>query len=163
MKRKILIIIVAVIAFVLIGILVSQLFSKVFENPVIASLPKCDGSDCYYSDGFQDYTNYCKYYYSKQNNIVEAIKNNQYFKPVTSDGIVELNSYFDNFEGWLAYVDYKEQYDFQKSNIDMLDYFYIENKDTCEKYAGYHDKYSAYNVYFFDTQTKTLFLIHSNI
>ena len=41
--------------------------------------------------------------------------------------------------------------------------FYIENKDTCEKYKNYPDKYAAYNVYFFDVQTKTLYYIHSNI
>jgi len=45
----------------------------------------------------------------------------------------------------------------------MSDYFYIENKDTCEKYKNYLDKYAAYNVYFFDAQTKTLYYIHSNI
>ncbi len=83
-----------------------------------------------------------------------------------ANDIVDINSYFDNFENWLKYVDYKDEYDFQRKSIDTEDYFYIENKEICEKHANYPDKfsaYSAYNVYFFDTQTKTLYFIHSNI
>ena len=91
------------------------------------------------------------------------MEESQYFKSVTTKDIEELKSYFDNFEKWLEYVDYKDEYDFQKEYIDTTDYFYIENKDTSEKYTGYPDKYSAYNVYFFDMQTKILFFIHSNI
>lgn len=164
MKKKIIIILlVLAVALIGIGFLINQLSSIIYENPVIASLSRWDSSDCYYSDGFQDYTDYCKYYYENQNNIIDEIKNNQYFKSVTNDDIEELNSYFDNFEGWLKWVEYKEEYDFQRSCIDSEDYFYIENKETSEKYADYPDKYSAYNVYFFDVQTQTLFFIHNNI
>lgn len=145
------------------GLLMGHVLLKVFENPVIASLSKYDSCERYYSDGFQDYTNYCKYDYKEQKHVIENLENNQYFKSVTEKDIEELKSYFDNFENWLEYVDYKDKYDFQKNSIDTTDYFYIENKDTCEKYAQYPDKYSAYNVYFFDVQTKTLFFIHSNI
>ena len=164
LKKKFIIILSALVVVLIgIGFLIYELSSIVYENPVIASLPQADTSDCYYSDGFQDYTDYCKYYYVKQENILEEVKNSPYFKPVAHDNITELNGYFDNFEGWLEYVDYKDKYDFQRNIIDTEDYFYIENKDTCEKYKDYPDKYSAYNVYFFDVQTKTLYYIHSNI
>ena len=89
---KILIIIIAVV-FVL-----NYVFSKVFENPVIASLPKCNDSECYYGDGFQDYTDYCKYYYNSKNKIMENMENSQYFKAVSADDVEELKSYFDNFQ-----------------------------------------------------------------
>ena len=158
LKKKIIIILSAlVVVLIVIGFLIYELSSIVYENPVIASLPQADASDCYYSDGFQDYTDYCKYYYVKQENILEEVKNNPYFKPVTPDDITELNSYFDNFEGWLEYVDYKDKYDFQRNIIDTEDYFYIENNET-EEY-----KYWNYDVYFLDVQTKTLFFIHNNI
>ena len=159
LKKKIIIILsVFVVVLIVIGFLIYELSSIVYENPVIASLPQADTSDCYYSDGFQDYTDYCKYYYAKQENVLEEVKNNPYFKPVTPDDITELNSYFDNFEGWLEYVEYKDKYDFQRNDIDTGDYFYIENDEISEKH-----KYWDYDVYFFDMQTQTLFFIHNNI
>ena len=159
LKKKIIIILSAlVVVLIVIGFLIYELSSIVYENPVITSLPQADTSDCYYSDGFQDYTDYCKYYYAKQENVLEEVKNNPYFKPVTPDDITELNSYFDNFEGWLEYVEYQDKYDFQRNDIDTEDYFYIENDEISEKH-----KYWDYDVYFFDVQTKTLFFIHNNI
>lgn len=163
-KKKVLIVLtVFLLVAVVIILLMNQLSYKIIENPVVASLPKYDSSDCYYSDGFQDYTDFRKYYYREQKDIIEGVEESQYFKSVTTKDIEELKSYFDNFEKWLEYVDYKDEYDFQKEYIDTTDYFYIENKDTSEKYTGYPDKYSAYNVYFFDMQTKILFFIHSSI
>ena len=159
LKKKFIIILSAlVVVLIVIGFLIYELSSIVYENPVIASLPQADTSDCYYSDGFQDYTDYCKYYYAKQENVLEEVKNNPYFKLVTPDDITELNSYFDNFEGWLEYVEYQDKYDFQRNDIDTEDYFYIENDEISEKH-----KYWDYDVYFFDVQTKTLFFIHNNI
>ena len=159
LKKKFIIILSAlVVVLIVMGFLIYELSSIVYENPVIASLPQADTSDCYYSDGFQDYTDYCKYYYANQENVLEKVKNNPYFKPVTPDDITELNRYFDNFEGWLEYVDYKDKYDFQRNIIDTEDYFYIENNETEEEH-----KYWNYDVYFFDVQTKTLFFIHNNI
>ena len=149
MKKRI-IIILSVLVFALIGIvfLINQLSSKVYENPVIASLPQCDSSDCYYGEGFQDYTDYCKYYFLKDD-VIENLEENKYFKQVTVNDIEEVKSYFENFNGWVEYEKYKDSYDFKYECIDISDYFYIENKDTCEKYKDYPDKYSAYN-YSFD-------------
>ena len=159
LKKKFIIILSAlVVVLIVIGFLIYELSSIVYENPVIASLPQADTSDCYYSGGFQDYTDYCKYYYAKQENVLEEVKNNPYFKPVTPDDITELNSYFDNFEGWLECVEYQDKYDFQRNDIDTEDYFYIENDEISEK-----QKYWDYDVYFFDVQTQTLFFIHNNI
>ena len=160
MKKKILSVL---ILFFLIGSLINYFFSKIFEKPVLASLPKYENSDCYYGEGFQDYTNYCKYYFLKNDNIIEKLKEIKYFKPLTSEDVEEVKSYFEDFKGWVEYEEYKDKYDFKYEYVDTSDYFYIENKDTYEKYKNYYDKYSAYNVYFFDAQTKTLYYIHSNI
>lgn len=168
MKRKKfiiagIIIFVLVIVLIMLSVSVSPFFSKKYEDSVIASLPEYEKSDCYYSKGFQDYTDYCKYYYEKQDNIIDALKENEYFKSVTENDIEEIKSYFENFNCWVKYENYKDEYDFQDNSIDITDYFYIENNDNCEKYAHHSNKYDAYNVYFFDVQSKILFYIHSNI
>ena len=160
LKKKIIIILsVVFVAVVAVGYLINRISSINFVNPVMASLPKCDSSECYYSDGFQDYTDYCKYYYEKQDNILDDVKNNQYFKNVRPADIIEINSYFDNFESWLEYVDYSNKYDFQRGRIDTEDYFYIENDFKSDE----EHKYWDYDIYFFDVQTKTLYFIHNNI
>ena len=164
MKKKILIVLaVVLILFFLIGSSINYFFSKIFEKPVLASLPKYENSDCYYGEGFQDYTNYCKYYFLKNDTIIEKLKGNKYFKPLTPEDVEEVKSYFEDFKGWVKYEEYNDKYDFKSEYVDTSDYFYIENKDNYEKYKNYRDKYSAYNVYFFDAQTKTLYYIHSNI
>ncbi|MBR2452610.1 MAG: hypothetical protein IKB32_00970 [Clostridia bacterium] len=164
MKKKYLIIIAVVLLILfLIVVSINCLLTKLFENPVIASLPRYENSDCYYSDGFQDYTNYCKYYFSNNDTIIEILKENKYFKPLTQEDVEEVKSYFENFKGWVEYEEYEDKYDFRYDSVDTSDYFYIENKDNCEKYKIYPDKYAAYNVYFFDVQTKMLYFIHSNI
>ena len=153
---------VAIVLLFAIVVLIVQLFLYGFENPVIASLPKYENSDCYYSEGFQDFTNYCKYYFSKDGTITENLIENKYFKEIADNDVEEIKSYFENFKDWVEFQEYKDKYDFRDDCIDTEDYFYIENKDNCEKYKHY-DKYDAYNVYFFDVQTMTLYYIHSNI
>ncbi len=154
-------VVVAIIAIMVWGG-INQSFWMPGDNPVIASLPRYESSDCYYGEGFQDYTDYCKYYFSKDD-VVEILEKNKYFKQVKVNDIEEVKSYFENFNGGVEYEEFKDNYDFKYECIDTSDYFYIENKDTYEKYENYPDKYSAYNVYFFDVQTKTLYYIHSNI
>ena len=149
---------VVLILLLLIVFLIIQLFSNVFENPVIASLPKYESSDGYYSDGLQDFTNYCKYYFSEDDFIIKQIKENRYLKKVTDNDVEEVKSYFENFKDWVEFEEYKDQYDFRDECIDTEDYFYIENDKTSEE-----RKYWDYDVYFFDVQTKTLYFIHSNI
>lgn len=163
MKKKILIVLSAILVlmFLLVNI-VMQLFSKLSEDLIIASLPKYESSDCYYSEGFQDFTNYCKYYFPNNDEILEALKVNRYLKPVTGDDVEEIKSYFENFKSWVEFQEYKDKYDFRDECIDTEDYFYIEDKNNCKKYK-YYDKYDNYDVYFFDVATKILYFIHSNI
>ena len=168
MKKKILIVLgIVIIISLAIGFFMYQSSLRDFEdlirNPTLVSLPKYENSECYYGEGFQDYTDYCKYYFSEDSNITEKIAKNKYFNIVTENDVYTLKSYFENFEGWVKFEKYEDKYDFNQECIDTADYFYIENKETCSKYKDYPDKYSAYNVYFFDVQTKTLFFIHNNI
>ncbi|MCH5185567.1 MAG: hypothetical protein J1F64_05510 [Oscillospiraceae bacterium] len=145
-----------------VGVLMLYILSDIlFTNRIIAELPKAKSSECYYSDGFQDYTDYCKYRYTDK--ALNALEKSSHFKKVSEEDTAEIQSYFENFEGWVKYVKYRDSYDFDKSVISPGDYFCIQNRDTYEKYAHYHDKYAAYNVYFFDTETLTLYFIHNNI
>ena len=153
----------ALISLFLIVVLIIQLFSQIFENRVIASLPKYESSDCYYSEGFQDFTNYCKYYFPKNDDIIETLKSNEYLKSVTDRDVEEIKGYFENFKGWVEFQEYKDKYDFKYESIDTTDYFYIESKYASETNGNLSDKYDNYDVYFFDIQTKTLYFIHSNI
>lgn len=153
MKRKI--VITLGIGFLSL-LLLRVLIIKAIEDPVFAGLPKCEYAECYYSEGFRDYADYCKYYFLQESNIAEWLKESKYFKPATDDYIEEIKSYFEDFEGWVEFEDYKEHYDFKCEWIDTADYFYIESKDE-------FNKYESYNVYFFDVQTSVLYFIHSNI
>ncbi len=162
-KKTVISLLIVSLALLLSCLVISLIISRAFQNPVISSLPKYENSDCYYGEGFQDYTDYCKYYYSNSDSVINKLNNNKYFKLVTDNDVKEVKSYFENFEGWVEYKEYKDKYDFEYESVDTADYFYIENKYTCDKYKHYPDKYSAYNVYFFDVQTKVLYLIHSNI
>ena len=97
LKKKIIIILSALVVVLIgIGFLIYELSSIVYENPVIASLPQADTSDCYYSDGFQDYTDYCKYYYVKQESILFFIKELE-----QSEGLIKE---FDE-ELWLGTIE----------------------------------------------------------
>lgn len=146
----------------LIGVLIlCIIFSILSTDRIIAELPKAKSSERYYSDGFQDYTNYCKYYYTDK--ALNALDKSSNFIKVSEKDIADIRSYFENFEGWVKFVEYKDNYDFDKSIISSGDYFYIQNKDTYKKYEHYKSKYDAYNVYFFDTETLTLYYIHNNI
>ena len=138
-----------------------QLFSKLSEDLIIASLPKYESSDCYYSEGFQDFTNYCKYYFPNNDEILEALKVNRYLKPVTGDDVEEIKSYFENFKSWVEFQEYKDKYDFRDECIDTEDYFYIDSEE--HTWSDGHTSLVKYNIYLFDTQTQVLYYFHNNI
>ena len=85
-----------------------------------------------------------------------ADRNGNKLTAININDVEEIKSYFEDFEGWGEFEDYKEHYDFKCEWIDTADYFYIESKDE-------FNKYESYNVYFFDVQTSVLYFIHSNI
>lgn len=108
----------------------------------------------YCTEGFQDFTKYGKYQYSKVN-----LDNHAKLKPVSQNDIDVLMGYIDNFEDWVACHNDKkltEIYDFNRSVVDDADYLYLYTDPDYPQY-GYYD------IYFFDTQTKILYFFHSNI
>ena len=117
----------------------------------------------FYTEGeFQDYTDYAKYYYDSVD-----FSNNEYFTKIEQSDIDVLNEHLDDFESWIetyregdASRDIVVNYDFDRSFIDSADYLYINS----EKHT-WDDGYTSlvnYDVYFFDTQTNTLYYFHNN-
>ena len=133
------------------------------EDKVLNSLGKYKSREFYTEGAFQDYTDYAKYYYDSVD-----FTNNEYFSKIGQADIDVLNEHLDDFESWIE--TYREgdasreivvNYDFDRSLIDSEDYLYIDSeKHTWDN--GYTSLVN-YDVYFFDTQTNTLYYFHNNI
>ena len=132
-------------------------------DKVLDSLGEYKSCEFYTEDSFQDYTDYAKYYYDSVD-----FSNNEYFTKIEQSDIDVLNEHLDDFESWIetyregdASRDIVVNYDFDRSFIDNADYLYINS----EKHT-WDDGYTSlvnYDVYFFDTQTNTLYYFHNNI
>lgn len=133
------------------------------EDKVLCSLGECKSYEFYTCGGFQDYTDYAKYYYDPVD-----FTDNEYFSIIEQSDIDALNEHLDDFESCIEAHGYNDasseivvNYDFDHSLIDSEDYLYIDS----EKHT-WDDGYTSlvnYDVYFFDTQTNTLYYFHNNI
>ena len=133
------------------------------EDKVLNSLGECRSCEFYTCGGFQDYTDYAKYYYDPVD-----FTDNEYFSIIEQSDIDALNEHLDNFESCIEAHSYNDasseivvNYDFDRSLIDSEDYLYIDS----EKHT-WDDGYTSlvnYDIYFFDTQTNTLYYFHNNI
>ncbi len=101
-------------------------------------------------EGFQDYTDYCKYYYEDKYDVKFA--EDKYYTKVEEENIPEIIEYFEEFEGWML-PERANEYDFDKSQITPGDYVRIEGKG----------KDISFDVYLYDIETHTLYYIHNNI
>ena len=132
------------------------------ENKVLDSLGGYKSREYYHVDAFQDGTSYAKYYYDAVD-----FTDNEYFSQIEQSDIDMLNEHLDDFENWIetyrrrdASLEIVVNYDFDRSLIDLGDYLYIES----EKHT-WDDGFTSlvdYKVYFFDSQTHTLFYFWSN-
>ena len=134
----------------------------VLEDKVLNSLGECRSCEFYTCGGFQDYTDYAKYYY----NPVD-FTDNEYFSIIEQSDIDALNEHLDDFESCIeahGYTDASSEivvnYDFDRSLIDSEDYLYIDSEKHTDN--GY-TVFLYYHIYFFDTQTNTLYYFHNNI
>ena len=129
--------------------------AQISENDVVDSLPQYDEYESYSGDDFQDITSYEKYYYSYL--CIEDVVYNEYLEKVEQEDIPEIKAYIENFEMWVREEpDVEEGYDFDLSEIEEGDYFYIETDE-------FYDEYGCYDVYYFDMETEILYYFHNNI
>lgn len=132
------------------------------QDKIANSLGKYDRYEFYTHNGFQDFTDYGKYYYTSAN-----VEKNNNFSLVTAEDREWVFAYLDDYEQWIETYredDPKEElvvnYDFDRTIIDGLDYFYIDDKADEDDTYG---RFNSYNIFFFDTQTSVLYYFHNNI
>ncbi len=149
--------------FIIIGVLIVGfiinfiIFSNTYVSPqeeIIRSIS--DNVECidYYSAGFRDFTDFGVFSYKNPD-----IKNAEKFEKVKD--FEEIHSYVNNFNDYINTY-YSEKYKTYNFNIDMIDkedYYYIYDKSTEDKNRP---KYDFYDVYFFDSQTQTLYYFHND-
>ena len=134
------------------------------KDPVIASLGRAMSVQRYSVSGFGDSTDYGIYTFPGA-----KLEDSEYFEPVTAESKNELLGYLDNFENWVNVTREDddntlfENYHFSRADIDESDYLYISDRDGEAIGDGVYSKYDSYNVYFFDSQTTTLYYFHNNI
>lgn len=159
MKRFFPVVLIGLLIFATLATGVVWLFSLLFapQDSILASLPDHESKEYYTSGGFQDFTDYAKYTYTiYETELIE----NPYFQQVTEDAIPKIHSYLDNFENWVDISsDFpKDSYDFDRTQIEPGDYYYILNRyEEPEKAFWYYD------LYYFDLDTGILYYFHSNI
>ena len=132
------------------------------KNPKMRDMPKYDTSECYFGEGFQDHTDYCKYFYNE--NSIKKFETDNRFKTVIPEDIENIKSYFKRVEQFVKeYTAYHEHYDFNLSQIKEGDYCYIDSKEGQPIGTGVYEKYDNYNVYYIDMEKQILYFIHNNI
>ena len=104
-------------------------------------------------DGFQDYTDYCKYWYPDAG----AFEKDGRWHAVSEEEIKEIRGYFENFRGWMEVEKRLDEYDFDPDCIGAGDYVRIEIGAT------HWSPYDDYTLYFFDAESGILYYIHTNI
>lgn len=148
-------------------LLALSLSAYVFKSgdPVIASLGKAMSVQRYSCAGFGDSTDFGIYTFPGA-----SPGESEYFKPVTAESKTELLGYIDKFEQVIDSLrdgdegaDLVNNYRFSRDDIDGSDYLYIYDREGKPIGDGAYSKYDYYNVYFFDSQTTTLYYFHSNI
>ncbi len=132
---------------------------KIYKDPVIATLPEYEDRIFFEGGNGSGFTDYGKYIYTDE--IDFSV--NPYFKRLTEADIEMLAEYEKAFSEFVQKEYFKEDYDFSMKLADTEDYLYIANKDNKEAYSVYKGVLDAFDIYFFDAQTKILYFMHSNI
>ena len=103
-------------------------------------------------EGFQDYTDYCKYFYDS----AEPFERDGRFKPVADVGVETAAGYFEHFKDCMESEERLDEYDFDPGIISPDDLVQIISDP-------HFTPYDDYDVFLFDVQSKTLYYIHQNI
>lgn len=157
MKKQIAVVLACV------ALLVSFASCVDFKDSVIASLGGYEKEEFFTSGGFQDYTDYAKYYYTSVD-----VESNKYFEKITGTDLTVINTHLDDFERWIETIKNGDpsnevvvHYDFDRGIVDTEDYFYIDSEEHIWEDGS--TSLVRYNVYLFDTQTQIVYYFHNNI
>ena len=73
------------------------------SNGKMLDMPKYDKKECHFGKGFQDYTDYCKYFYN--DDAIKQFETHVKFKKVSDSDIEDLQRYFKDFEDYIKDTD----------------------------------------------------------
>ena len=150
----------AICTFIIVIMLVS---CAIPEDPIIASLGDYETQVYFSSGGFQDYTDYAKYYFQSA-----EVTENLWLEKIRETDLPVINKHLDDFEGWIEiYWESDEidelvvNYDFDRSIVETGDYIYIDSEEST--WEDGHTTLVNYDIYFFDIQSQVLYYFHNNI
>lgn len=133
------------------------------EDKVLSSLGKYEKEEYFSSGGFQDFTDYAKYWYSSA-----KVEGNKFFKKINETNLDTIDTYLDDFEQWIEAVKQADassevvvNYDFDRGIVDTEDYFYIDSEEIT--WDDGTTSFASYDVYYFDINTQVLYYFHNNI
>ena len=132
------------------------------DDFVIRSLPTYVHKEFYKEGGFQDFTDYGIYTFDSFDGT--KLEENVYFEKIMDVRVVL--PYIENFESWLTEgTELAENYHFDKAWLDESDYLFVDTEEgnTIGNSDRTYGKFDNYDVYFFDTNTWTLYYFHNNI
>jgi len=135
------------------------------EDKLFAYMPEHETKEFYTNGTFQDYTDYGIYTY-KPFDYEQAFSGTRFSKAASAD-CIELLSYIDDFESWVAVADENNElyrhYNFDRSIISEGDYLHIYDKEGEPIGKSYYRKFANYSIYFFDSESYTMYYFHNNI
>ncbi len=150
---KVFLMIVACIAVFIISTLITITFLVIIGYSVAPRMEVPAGyynKDEYFEkDSFQDYTDYCKYYYKEGEKLFEEAEK---YTRVSKQDLEKLKERFVDFENAMEACRPEITYDFKLEQITIGDYVYIEK-----------DRKDSYTLYLFDAESNVLYYIHHNI
>ncbi len=115
-----------------------------------ANLGKYEDHEGYSDVGFQDGTEYYKFYYDED--VLPRLEHSDYFSKIEQSDKDRINRFVINYEEVLEFTDFKDEFDFDLDKFNSNDYFYIDNNG-----------FESYDVWCFDTESLTLYYFHNNI
>ncbi len=142
----------SVLMSVLLYILINPAIQNMTEDIVIKGLGKYQETKAYSKDNV-NYTCYRQYKFESIDK--DKVKNSQYLTKINAENIEILREFEADFNNWVK-KNKMEGYSFDISMVDDGDYGYIyfENDPTAPQDSD--RKYILYNIYLFDSQTKTI-------
>lgn len=109
--------------------------------------------------GFQDHTDFCVYRYDS----AEEVKKDTAYRKMTQADVDDIAGYFSNFREWMEAQQRLDEYTFDETCISEGDYCFVKTLEGQPIAGGAYGKYDNYTVYCFDSESLTLYYIHSNI
>ena len=124
------------------------------------------GCEEHYEDGFMDYTDYCKYFYTGEEDGVFAI--HDLYRRVETDDIETIKGYFEHCGRLMEGQERGTEFDFESSCISAGDYVYMDTREDekrleTEKGTLHYEKYDCYSVYLYDREDHILYYVHNNM